>query len=394
MIAAIRRRLGAQLLISYLAIILLAVAVLLSATQFVLPGAFNRHLAGMGPEMADRRIQTGTDPAHPVHGPGPGMMNPGGPDLMSELYGNFRASFNEALTYSILAASLAALLVSLFFTRRVVAPLRAMMGASQRIAEGHYDQRVAVAGPDELGQLAERFNLMAERLEQTELMRRRLIGDVSHELRTPLTAIGGYMEGLMDGVLPATPETYEQVRHEAARLSRLVDDLQELSRVESGALHLDLRPLDVSMPLRTAARRLARQFDEKQVRLNLDLPAELPPVLADEDRLIQVLTNLVGNALMYTPAGGEVTVSAQKVGGELQVSVTDNGVGIPPEHLAHIFDRFYRVDKSRSRSAGGGSGIGLTIARHIVEAHGGHIRAASPGENKGSVFTFTLPVAS
>jgi histidine kinase len=292
----------------------------------------------------------------------------------------------------VLAASAAALLVSLFFSRSVVAPLRAMMKASQRIAEGHYDERVAVSGSDELAQLGERFNRMTARLEQTETMRRRLIGDVSHELRTPLTAIGGYMEGLMDGVLPATPETYEQVRHEAARLSRLVDDLQELSRVESGALQLDLRPLQVSVPLKTTAKRLARAFDEKQVKLIRDLPADLPPVLADEDRLTQVLTNLLGNALAYTPAGGEVRVSALNTGGEVQVSVKDTGIGIPPGQLEHIFDRFYRVDVSRSRAAGGGSGIGLTIARHLVEAHGGRIWAESAGESKGSVFKFTLPV--
>ncbi len=385
MIEAIRRRIGAKLLISYLAIVLLAVAVLLSTTQFALPGAFDRHLGGMGPEIMGRR----------AGGPPPGQMGPAqnGPDLTAELYRNFRASFNDALANAVLVATLAALLVSLFFSRSVVAPLRAMMKASQRIAEGHYDERVAVTGSDELAQLGERFNRMTARLEQTETMRRRLIGDVSHELRTPLTAIGGYMEGLMDGVLPATPETYEQVRHEAARLSRLVDDLQELSRVESGALQLDLHPLDISAPLKTTAKRLAHAFDEKQVKLVFSLPADLPPVLADEDRLTQVLTNLLANALAYTPAGGEVSVSAIHTGGEVQVSVKDTGIGIPPEHLQHIFDRFYRVDASRSRAAGGGSGIGLTIARHLVEAHGGRLWAESAGEKKGSVFTFTLPVA-
>ncbi len=396
MIEAIRRRIGAKLLISYLAIVLLAVAVLLSATQFALPGAFDRHLGGMGPEMMGRIPQV-TPGISGMMGqePGAGQRRgpiPGGPDVMAELYGNFRASFNEALTYSLFAATLAALVASLFFSRSVVAPLRAMMKASQRIAEGHYDERVAVTGSDELAQLGERFNRMSARLEQTETMRRQLIGDVSHELRTPLTAIGGYMEGLMDGVLPASPETYEQVRREAARLSRLVDDLQELSRIESGSYPLDIRPVSLSTLLETTAKRLVRQFEEKQVRLTRSLPADLPPVLADEDRLTQVLTNLLANALAYTPAGGEVTVSTLKVGDELQVSVTDTGIGILPEHLAHIFDRFYRVDASRSRASGGGSGIGLTIARHLVEAHGGHMSVHSEGENKGSVFTFTLPV--
>ena len=387
MIEAIRRRIGAKLLISYLAIVLLAMAVLLSATQFVLPGAFDRHLAGMGPEMMNPlEGQPAGQGQVPRQNPPPPLQQ-----ITADLYGNFRASFNEALTYSLLAAVLAALAVSLFFSRSVVAPLRAMMKASQRIAEGHYDERVAVTGSDELAQLGERFNLMSERLEQTETMRRQLIGDVSHELRTPLTAIGGYMEGLIDGVLPAEPETYEQVRREAARLSRLVDDLQELSRIEAGAYPLQIHTVSLSVPLDTTLKRLARQFEEKQVRLTRSLPADLPPVLADEDRLTQVLTNLLGNALAYTPAGGEVSVSAVKVIDQVQVSVRDTGIGIPPEHLPHIFDRFYRADPSRSRASGGGSGIGLTIARHLVEAQGGHLQAFSEGENKGSVFTFTLP---
>ena len=388
MIDYLSSRLSAKLLFSYLVIILLVVLIVVSATQFTLPGAFDRHLRGMGPQMMAQNRPPGVN------------QPPRAQEVMLELYNNFRASFNDALTYALLASGLAALAVSLFFSRSVVAPLRAMMKASQRIAEGHYDERVLVSGSDELAQLGARFNRMTERLEQTETMRRQLLGDVSHELRTPLTAIGGYMEGLIDGVLPATPETYEQVRREALRLGRLVDDLQELSRVESGSFHLDLRPMALSAPLATTARRLARQFDEKQVRLTLNLPTDpsapsgqvLPPVLADEDRLTQVLTNLLANALAYTPADGEVTVSAQQTGGEVQVSVMDSGAGIAPEHLPHIFDRFYRVDKSRSRGAGGGSGIGLTIARHLVEAHGGRIWAESAGENKGSVFKFTLPV--
>lgn len=380
MIDYIRSRFGAKLLVSYLVIILLVALIMVSATQLTLPGAFDRHLGGMNPQMMIQQLQ---NPNHPP---------PHAPDVMIELYNNFRASFNDALTYALLASGLTALAVSLFFSRSVVAPLRAMMKASQRIAEGHYDERVRVTGSDELAQLGKRFNRMTERLEQTETMRRQLLGDVSHELRTPLTAIGGYMEGLVDGVLPATPETYEQVRHEALRLGRLVDDLQELSRVESRSFELDLRPMALSIPLATTAKRLGRTLEEKRITLTLGLPADLPPILADEDRLTQILTNLLGNALAYTPAGGSVTVSAQRRGSEVHIAVKDSGVGIPPAHLPHIFDRFYRVDKSRSRSAGGGSGIGLTIARHLVEAHGGQIRAESAGENKGSTFIFTLPV--
>ena len=250
------------------------------------------------------------------------------------------------------------------------------------------------SGADELGQLAERFNQMAEKLHQVESMRRQLIGDVSHELRTPLTAIKGSMEGLMDGVLPATDETYQQIHQEADRLNRLVDDLQELSRVEAGAYELDLRPTQIAPLVETLAKRFRQQFEAKRVGLDLDLPADLPPVLADEHRILQVLTNLTANALQYTPAGGTVTISAARTNGTVQITVRDTGAGIAPEHLSHLFDRFYRVDKSRSRAAGGGSGIGLTIAKYLVEAHGGEIWVESEGKGKGSTFSFTLPVAN
>jgi histidine kinase len=228
-------------------------------------------------------------------------------------------------------------------------------------------------------------------LEEVETMRRRLIGDVAHELRTPLTAIKGSAEGLMDGVLPASAETYSQIHAEAERLSRLVDDLQELSRVESRAAQLNIHPADSTALIQTVAKRLRHQFDEKQVALNLNLPHDPILVQADEDRMIQVLTNLIGNALQYTPPNGTVTVSIEQDKSEARISVRDTGFGIPAEHLKHIFDRFYRVDKSRSR-AHGGSGIGLTIAKHLVEAHGGKIWAESAGENKGSAFMFTLPL--
>jgi histidine kinase len=265
--------------------------------------------------------------------------------------------------------------------------------AAQRIADGRYDERVEVNGEDELADLAARFNQMAEKLSQVEAMRRRLIGDVSHELRTPLTAIKGSMEGLMDGILPANEETYQQIHAEADRLNRLVDDLQELSRVESRAYELDLQAVDLPPLVRAVVKRLTPQAESRRISLEFDLPPDLPQVLADQDRIVQVLTNLANNALQYTPEGGEIIISAQHRNGKAQISVRDTGIGIPAEHVKHIFDRFYRVDKSRSRQNGGGSGIGLTIARALVEAHGGRIWVESVGEVQGSVFHFTLPVA-
>ena len=368
----IREHLGVRLFISNLIVILVGVIVLAFTVELTVPAAFNRHMGvintgGMG------------------MGQGRGMMDP--------LFENFRASTFESLAYAVTASALAALIVSLFISRRIIAPIRELSDASQHIAEGHYDERVPVSGGDEIAQLATRFNRMASQLEQIESMRRQLIGDVTHELRTPLTSIKGYMEGLVDGMLPSTPETFDQIHREADRLSRLVDDLQELSRVEAVAYSLDIHPVAVSSLVQTTLKRLSPQAAAKRIKLRSNLPANLPALLADEDRITQVLVNLVANAIQYTPEGGEVTISAVRQTDDIHIAVADTGIGIPPEQLPKLFTRFYRVDKSRSRAAGGGSGIGLTIAKHLVEAHNGRIWAESSGDGRGSTFSFSLKIA-
>ncbi|MCC6987180.1 MAG: HAMP domain-containing protein [Anaerolineales bacterium] len=374
----IRARLGLKLFLSYLAVLLVGVSVIWAATQIATPRAYARHLAFMEEQMG----------AGFMMGQGQGQGQ--GRGMMADFYENFQASFNEALLMAVLSATVIAVLVSWLLSRSIVSPVQAIMSASQRIAAGHYDERVNAQGADEIAQLAARFNQMASHLEQVETMRRQLIGDVTHELRTPLTSIKGYMEGLVDGVLPANAETFNQIHHEADRLSRLVDDLQELSRVESKAYSLDVRSVSVSSLVQTTLKRLSPQATAKRITLRLNLPADLSLIHADEDRITQVLVNLTANAIQYTPEDGEVTLSAARHGDEIHISVKDTGIGIPQEHLANIFTRFYRVDKSRSRNAGGGSGIGLTIARHIVEAHGGKIWVQSGGEGKGSTFSFSL----
>lgn len=390
----VRSRLSAKLFLTYLAIIGVLLLVLGIAVTLAVPAAINRQMATML-----GLLPTATAEAH---GMGQGMgsgMGPGmGEGMSHNLANGFRAAIFDALWLAALAALGAALLASLYISRRVSAPIHAMQTASQRIAEGHYNERLSfVEGSppeqqDELGRLAHSFNQMAARLDETEHLRLRLIGDVTHELRTPLTTIKGSMEGLIDGVLPATPETYQAVFHEAERLSRLVDDLQELSRVEAGAYQLAFSPVAPADLFHSLHKRLERQYAEKGVSLAINLPPGLPSVRADADRIGQVLLNLAGNALQYTPSGGKVSVSANLHGAEVHFTIQDTGLGIPAEHLPHLFTRFYRVDKSRSR-AGGGSGIGLTIARHLVEAHGGRIWVASPGAGQGSTFTFSLPVA-
>ena len=373
MLGLIRRHLSLKLFLSYLVIIVVGVAVLATAAELAVPTAFERHMAAMAEMM-------------------------GGMSMMLEM--DFFSSFRNAVTEAVLlagsAAFVAAVLLSILVSRRVVLPVQEMQTASQRIADGQYEERVGMPSTaswedlDELGRLALSFNRMATQLEQTEALRLQLIGNVAHELRTPLASIKGYMEGLIDGVLPAEAATFQQVYREADRLQRLVHDLQELSRVEAGAYELNPQPTAPERLVDGVVTRLGYQFEEKAVALEIDVPSDLPRVRADEDRIGQVLLNLVGNALQYTESGGKVCLSARSEGDRVRLSVEDTGVGIPPEHLLHIFERFYRVDKSRSR-VGGGSGIGLTIARHLVEAHGGQIQAFSDGLGQGSRFSFTLP---
>ncbi len=371
----LRARLGWKLFISYVVVVAVGVIVLATAAEFVIPRAFDNHLAAMAAVMGDVSAE-----------------------MEADLFTNYRDAVREALAIAAVAAVLIALVVSLPVSRQIVAPVRQMMLASQRIAEGHYDERVAVPAEegwdtlDELGRLAVSFNRMSAQLEQMENSRRQQIGNVAHELRTPLSTIKGSMEGLIDGVLPAEPATFSRVYREAARLERLVADLQELSRVEAGAFEIHLKPVCVLNLVEATVTRLGRQFEDKGVTLRVEIAPQLPFVLVDEDRVGQVMLNLVGNALQYTPNEGRVEIGARCEGDMVAVWVKDDGIGIAPEHLPLIFSRFYRVDKSRSR-AGGGSGIGLTIAKHLVEAHGGTIGAESQGLGRGSTFHITLPAA-
>jgi histidine kinase len=373
---------------SFLIVIVVGVVTLALAAESVVPTAFNRHMMGMSHLM--------------TNGMGSEM---GISEMQADLFVSFRAAVTEALLIAAAAAIVSAVAISLVLSRRVVTPIRQMMEVSRYIATGHYRERVQVTSEDELGQLAHSFNQMAASLEQIEAMRHELIANVAHELRTPLASIKGYMEGLIDGVLPAEPSTFQQIYREADRLQRLVNDLQELSRVEAGAFQLNLQPLQMSELIPRVTERLLPQFEEKQMTLRLKLPDNLPPVMADEDRVSQILLNLIGNALQYTPDGGAITIAAHRPettkrladgsrasGSQLIFTINDTGPGIPSEHLPHLFTRFYRVDKSRSR-VGGGSGIGLTIVKHLVEAHNGQVWAESQGAGRGSTFSFSLPSA-
>lgn len=377
----LRWNLQAKLFASYLAVVATGALTLLVVMALVTPLLYERMMLAMMQGMMGSSAG--------VMG---GMMGRTG----GAAEGAITRAFMETVAYSLVFSSAVSIAVaiaaSLFVSRRLVAPIRRLAEASGRIAAGHYAERVFQPAGDEVGELADSFNQMATSLEATEQRRVALIGDVAHELRTPLATIEGYAEGLIDGVVEAGPETFALLHTEADRLRRLVDDLQELSRAEAHQLPLHPRPASPSDLVAVVRERLARQFEDKGVTLSIEGPEGMPAVQADEGRTVQVLTNLLGNALRYTSAGGRVELAVRGAGGFVEFTITDTGIGIAPDHLPHVFERFYRADRSRSRAAGG-SGIGLTITKHLVEAQGGSINAHSAGLGHGATFIFTLPVS-
>lgn len=346
---------------------------------------------------------------HTLSEPMNSMMNGGMSDMMRNMGQPERAflsTVNTALWIAGLGAGGVAVLLGVFLARGIVAPLRHLTTAAKRIAGGDLAQRVPIAGRDEVGELAMAFNQMAENLAKNHEARRNLLTDIAHELRTPLTVVQGNLEAMLDGVVDSSPQRIASLHEEVTLLSRLVSDLRDLSLADAGQLHLQLAATNVTELVEKAIARVQAQADEKQIQLAADVPAEPPQANLDADRIGQVITNLLTNALRHTPSGGRVVVRVERDGlavptsktsmlsreGALHISVLDTGTGISSEDLPYVFDRFYRVDRSRAR-ASGGSGIGLAIVKQLVEAHGGRVWAESvPG--KGSAFSFTLPLAS
>ncbi len=321
-----------------------------------------------------------------------GQLRAGATGEAVALQEQFQSVIQQSLLISGFAALGAAVIVSLFVSRRIVEPIQTLSSVSQRLAQGFYRERTSLNADDEIAQLAQSVNQLADALEQTERRRLALLADVTHELRTPLATIGGYMEGLVDGVVSANPATFNLILRETRRLQRLIEDLELLSRVEAGQLPVIARAIDLRPVLEEQIAQFEPLFHSNQVSLLLDAPEHLPQVWADPDRVAQVLINILANAYRYTPAGGQVVVEARADDHEVRIAVIDSGIGIAAEHLPHLFERFYRVDKSRARNSGG-SGIGLAIARHLVYAQGGDIWAESDGIGKGARFIFTLPLA-
>ena len=285
-----------------------------------------------------------------------------------------------------------AFMMTFFLSRRILAPIQALTLTARRLGQGDFAQRVQFQGKGELSELAQAFNSMAGDLERAEKLRRNMVADTAHELRTPLSNIRGYLEAIRDGVVTPDAATIHSLHEETALLSRLVDDLQELALAEARALKMLPRAEDIAQLIYQTVAGMRVQAGTKEISVAIDLPGKLPSVNIDAHRISQVLRNLLENAIVHTGNGGRITLTAERHDNRVQVSVTDTGEGIPAEDLPNIFERFYRVDKSRTRATGG-SGLGLTIAKRLVEAHGGQIEVQSePG--RGSRFTFTLPVSA
>jgi histidine kinase len=320
-----------------------------------------------------------------------------------ELVETFRSTVMRALLVAGLGAALMGLLASFWLAWQILRPLNQIAHSSQRIAEGRYDERIPTSSSNELAQVAAHFNQMAAALQEMEAQRVALIGNVAHELRTPLTGLAGYLEGVMDGVLPNDPETFAVMYQETRRMRRLVDDLQALSRVEAGRIDLHLEATPLLPLLERVATQVRPQAEINSLTLEMDF-GQAPPNLqaqVDPDRTAQIVLNLLSNAIRYTPPGGRIEVRAGVVVADetavpeplAYIEIIDSGVGIVAQDLPYLFERFYRVDQSRSRHSGG-SGIGLTIARHLAWAMGGELTAHSDGLGKGSRFRLTLPLVN
>lgn len=297
--------------------------------------------------------------------------------------------YDRALTSALLVATAIGLIIALalgiLLTRRLLGTFNRIKEGASLLADGHYDTRVSVPREVELADLAESVNTLADSLQRTEHSRARLVSDLAHEIRNPLSTIEGYMEGLIDGVLPESKETYEAIAGEAHRLKRLTWDLSTLSKAQEGAIEFSFEETDLRRVVAKVVDTLGPQYEINDVALSVDLGDPMP-VRVDVDRMAQAITNLLGNALAHTPPGGTVTVSGSTSHLQCALAISDTGAGIPGQQLETIFERFTRLDRDQP-----GTGIGLNIARTLVRAHEGDVTAASAGPGHGSTFEISLP---
>jgi histidine kinase len=367
------------LFLSYLGVAAVGVTALFLTTRFLGPELFDDEVRQLGQRFGWSAAGS----------PGRGQGAGGGTAIEAALNDAFSSSLTLALIVALIAATVAALIVGAIIGGRLLRPLDQIRGAVRRMASGHYDEQIPRTDDTELAELASDVNALGASLRESEQRRSRVISDVAHELRTPITSLDGYLEGIEDGIFDASPATVTAMREETRRLQRLAGDLSALSRAEEQAFDLRPEAADLGQVATAAARALAGRFADAEVTLEIPHFRELPGHF-DRDRLGQVFTNLLRNALEHTPAGGSVSLHGEKRDTDLIITVADTGTGIAAEHLPHVFERFYRAG---SADRAGGTGIGLTIARSIVRAHGGDLTGASPGPGAGAAFTVRIPEA-
>jgi two-component system, OmpR family, sensor histidine kinase BaeS len=302
---------------------------------------------------------------------------------------DYIARINQDLLVGALGAVALSLLLGLFFSSTLTRPLKDLINATRDVAQGNLEREVPVRSKDELGELTKSFNKMSSQLKQSRDLRRNMTADIAHELRTPLSIILGHTEALSEGKLAPSPETFDIVYDEAKRLSLLVEDLRTLSLSEAGELTLTFQPVSPTDLIDRVSGAYLPKMRTANISLETEADSSLPDVNADSYRIVQVFGNLMENALRYTPAGGRIKLSARSLSDGIEFCVQDSGPGIPEVDLPHIFDRFYRGDKSRSREDGG-SGLGLAISKSIIQAHGGQIWAES-ALSEGTTIVFVLP---
>jgi len=322
------------------------------------------------------------------------LLPPGGHVFGQNVEAELLGQLNQALLSAALIAGGLALILALLLSFYLLRPVRELRRAATRMSEGDLTQRVRASGKDELATLGKAFNHMATSLEEGEQRRQSMTADIAHELRTPLAVQRANLEAMLDGVYPLTTKNLSPVLEQNQLLTRLVADLRTIALAEAGELNLNILPADLTRIVSSVVERFRPQADRQQINLGIVLDATCPVMEADRDRIEQILINLLNNALHYTPEGGEIRISTscntQTTGQFALVEIRDSGAGIPPDALPHIFERFYRVDRSRSREEGG-TGLGLAIARKLAEAHGGTLIAANNPEG-GALFRLSLPI--
>ena len=361
--------------------------VLADATGTVVVGD-ERHATGSRISMSEREYGqpisvSGTVVGWLLNNPGGQRAGPGSPEA------DFLSRFTHAIIFSAVGATAMALLLGLLLARTLTQPLRELTSATQAVAQGALGQQVTVRSRDEIGTLAASFNQMSADLARASTLRQQMTADIAHDLRTPLSVILGYTEALRDGKLDPAQDIFDTMHIEAQHLQHLIDDLRTLSLADAGELPLTRLPLAPQSLLERAAAAYRAQAQERNITLQIQHAPSVPQIEVDPERMAQVLGNLLSNALRYTPAGGTITLRDESNAGRVRLMVSDTGAGIAPEAIPHIFERFYRVDPSRQQQ-NGSSGLGLAIARSLVEAHNGTLTAQST-LGQGTTFMITLP---